>query len=217
MPDWERFVRERLGPLGLAPSREREICAELADHLEDETQRSAAGVLSPAATPVQARDATDWNLLGREIRLAEEEKMTSTAKTIWLPGTSVMLFAAVLLLVMTRLVPPAMWLDGNGPAVLLTMWVLSYIAFGALGAYWSRRAGGDTRARILSGVFPLTLHLAVFFLPIFVTMASSDPRFPEHRQLSYLVGIGTGWVVIPAIVLALGTLPFLRNSQHKAA
>ena len=38
MPDWRKFVRERLGALGLRPEREEEIRAELADHLEDQVE-----------------------------------------------------------------------------------------------------------------------------------------------------------------------------------
>jgi len=213
MPDWERFVRERLGPLGLAPSREREILAELAEHLEDEAQGSSP---SNAGKPMQARNATDWNQLGREIRNAEEENMTSTAKTIWMPGMCVVLCAAVLLMTLTRLVPPTAWIEGNGPALLVTFWGVAYLALGALGAWMSRRAGGDARARFFAGTLPTLFHLVVFVLPI-IAAQFGNVRFPEHRQLNWLVGAGTVWVLLPGLVLAIGTLPFLRDGSRAAA
>ena len=45
-------------------------------------------------------------------------------------------------------------------------------------------------------------------------MASNVPRFPEHLQVSNLLRIGLGWVVIPGATLAIGTVPFLRDSAN---
>ncbi len=140
--------------------------------------------------------------------------MSPTAKTLWVPGVSVLFCSSTLLLAMTRLVPPATWVDPKAPVLLLAPWLLSYLVFGALGAWWSRRAGGSRAARFFSGMFPLALHLAVFFLPIIVAMASDVPRFPEHLQLSFLLRAGLGWVVIPGFALAIGTVPFLRDAAN---
>jgi len=72
--------------------------------------------------------------------------------------------------------------------------------------------------------FPLALHLAVFLVPIVVAMASNLHRFPEHVQVSFLYGVdaqafevraGLGWVVIPGIALAVGTVPFLKQSSQE--
>jgi hypothetical protein len=229
MPDWRVFVRERLGSLGLSPQREEEIRAELADHLEDQshhTRRLATGI--------------DWKSLARDIRSAEEDAMSHTAKTLWVPGIAGLLGATLMLFVMTSLVPPSTWVDekppvfrlaellapgekteptwlaAKPPVLLLGIWMFSYLAFGGLCAYWSRRAGGSLAARLLSGVFPLALHLAVFVLPIFVTMLSADPRFPEHRDPAWLFRTALTWVLIPGVALAIGTLPFLRDAAEKA-
>lgn len=227
MPDCRQFVREHLESLGLSPEREEEIRAELADHLEDQSQhtgRQAKGI--------------DWKSLARDIRSAEEDPMSHTARTLWVPGISGLLAATLMLLVMTSLVPPTTWVDDRPamlilsdmlapgekiepswvdarPAVLLVgIWMFSYLTFGALGAYWSRRAGGSRRTRLLSGIFPLALHLAVFILPVLVTAFSDNPRFPEHRDLSYLLRTSVVWVAIPGVALAMGTLPFLRDAKN---
>ena len=220
MPDWRAFVRERLAGLGLGARREEEIHAELAEHLQDAYQDALERGLSPEAALAWAHEQVpDWQGLARKIRRAgqEEDAVSHTAKTLWVPGMSVLFFASVMLLVMTRVVPPTVWTGPKGPVLMLGPWLFSYFVFGALGAYWSRWAGGSHRDRLLSGVFPLALHLAIFVLPIVVTVFSDVPRFPEHRDLSWLLRTSIVWVVIPGVALAIGTLPFLRNSARKPA
>jgi hypothetical protein len=214
MPDWRTYLRERLGPLGLRREREEEILTELADHLEDQCGSDGGKSQLLLGWVKRLEDGTDWTLLAREIRLAEEESMSPTAKTLWVPGVSMLFCSLILLLGITRLVPPATWLDPRAPLLLLTPWLFSYLVFGALGAWWSRRAGGGTAARFFSGTFPLTLHLAVFFLPIIVAVVSAVPRFPEQFQLSFLLRVGLLWVVAPGTALAIGTVPFLRDAAN---
>jgi hypothetical protein len=214
MSDWRPHLRERLGPLGLHREREEEILAELAEHLEDQCAAKGEKALLPDSRVERIESGIDWTLLARNIRHAEEETMSPTAKTLWVPGVSILFCSFILLLAMTRLVPPATWVNPKAPVLLMAPWLLSYLVLGALGAWWSRRAGGNTATRFFSGMFPLALHLAVFFLPIIVTIASTVPRFPEHLQVSFLLRAGLGWVVIPGVALAIGTVPFLRDSAN---
>ena len=214
MPDWRQYLRARLGPLGLRHEREEEILTELAEHLEDLCAARAEKAILPQNRVEPIEGGTDWNLLAREIRHAEEETMSPTAKTLWVPGVSMLFCSFILLLAMTRLVPPAIWVNPKAPVLLMAPWLLSYLVFGALGARWSRRAGGSRATRFFSGIFPLALHLAVFFLPAILAIASNVPRFGEHDQVSFLLRIGLGWVVIPGAALAIGTVPFLRDSAN---
>ncbi len=214
MPDWRQYLRARLGPLGLRHEREEEILTELAEHLEDQCAARAEKAILPQNRVEPIEGGTDWNLLAREIRHAEEETMSPTAKTLWVPGVSMLFCSFILLLAMTRLVPPAIWVNPKAPVLLMAPWLLSYLVFGALGAWWSRRAGGSRATRFFSGIFPLTLHLAVFFLPAILAITSNVPRFGEHDQVSFLLRIGLGWVVFPGAVLAIGTVPFLRDSAN---
>ena len=220
MPDWREYVRARVGRLGLDAAREEEIRAELAEHLEDAYQDALQCGLSPEAAIACAHEQVpDWKCLAQGIRRAgqEEDTMSHTSKTLWLPGMSVLIFSAVLLLVMPRLVPPTAWVGPKPPVHLLATWLFSYLVFGALGAYWSRRAGGSIAARFLSGTFPLALHLTIFILPIAVAMASDAPAHAEHLQLGWLLRTSIGWVVIPGVALAIGTLPFLRDGAERAS
>ena len=218
MPDWCAMVRSRLGALGLSSVREEEIRAELAEHLEDAYQGALARGLAPEAARERAlAQVSDWQDLARKICSAgrEENAMSPTAKTLWIPGVSVPFLASIMLVVMTRVVPSTLWASPNGPWMMLGPWLLSYFVFGALGAYWSRQAGGDLRARLLSGVFPLALHLTIFALPIIVAAFVDHPRFPEHSQLGWLLRTSLGWIVIPGVALAIGALPFLRDSVRR--
>ena len=214
MPDWRQFLRARLGPIGLRHEREEEILTELAEHLEDQCAAKAEKAILPQNRVEPIEGGTDWTLLAREIRHAEEETMSPTAETLWVPGLSMLFCSFILLLAMTRLVPPAIWVNPKAPVLLVAPWLLSYLVFGALGACWSRRAGGSTATRFFSGMFPLALHLAVFFLPAILAITSNVPRFGEHDQVSFLLRIGLGWVVIPGAALAIGTVPFLRDSAN---
>ena len=214
------MVRLRLGALGLGAAREEEIRAELAEHLEDAYQDALQCGLSPEAAIACAHEQVlDWKCLARKIRRAgqEEDAMSHTTKTLWLPGMSVLIFSVILLLVMIRLVPPTAWGGPKPPVHLLATLLFPYFVFGALGAYWSRRAGGSIAARFLSGTFPLALHLVIFFLPIAVAMLSGAPNFPEHRQVSWLLRTSIVWVVIPGVALAIGTLRFLRDGAERAS
>ena len=206
MPDWRKFVRERLGTLGLRPEREEEIRAELAEHLEDQGEV----------------DGTDWALLAREIRHAEEGTMSPTAKTLWVPGVSMLVCSFVVLLVINRLWVPNIFVKGHQvspwdpslPVMLLTLWVLAYLLLGALGAGWSRRAGGGPRVRFLAGTFPVTMHLAIFILPLLAALTPGVPGFPADLQADSLLRHALLWVLIPAGALAIGTIPFLRDAAR---
>jgi hypothetical protein len=83
MPDWLQYLRARLGPLGLRHQREEEILVELAEHLEDQCAAKREKAFFPQDQVEQIEGATDWTLLARDIRHAEEETMSPTAKTLW--------------------------------------------------------------------------------------------------------------------------------------
>ena len=185
MHDWRKLVSERLGHLGLRPEREEEIRAELADHLEDQGREDSKV------------DGTDWSLLAREIRNAEEGEMSPTAKTLWVPGLGMLSCSLFVLMAITNF-----W-DTRTPFMLMALWLLAYLAFGALGAWWSRRAGGGPLARFLSGTSPLAMHVAVF---IIATISIQRTDLLRHGLL---------WVLIPGVTLAIGTLPFLRDPQRR--
>jgi putative ABC transport system permease protein len=73
MPDWQRYVREHLPPLGLAGAREAEIREELAQQLEDATLDALTlGATEEEAAARAAAQIRDWEALARELREAEQ-------------------------------------------------------------------------------------------------------------------------------------------------
>lgn len=230
MLDWSEMVRLRLGALGLGAEREEEIRAELAEHLEDAYQEALRRGLSPEAAAACAYEQVpDWQCLARKIRRAgqEEDAMSHTAKTLWVPGMTALLGATLMLFLMSSLVPPTAWVGPKPHVLLLGLWLFSYLVFGALGAHRSRRAGGSITARLLSGTFPLALHLVIFIVPVvmailfdvtnFPVFRFDVTNFPEHRDPTWLLGTAFTWLVIPGVALAIGTLPFLRDGAERAS
>ena len=145
--------------------------------------------------------------------------MSHDAKTLWLPGMAALSGAAAVILCVMRFVPPSVWADPRSSVRVLVPGLLlsSYLAFGALGAWWSRRAGGSVAVRFFAGLFPLGLHLAIIVPTIAVSALSDTPRFPEHLQPDFQLGVLLAFVVVPGVALSIGTLPFLRDARRSVS
>ena len=71
MPDWTRYVRERLALPELAPRREEELIQELAEQLDDVFESALAGGASAdEAAAIAAGQIRDWQALARDLRQA---------------------------------------------------------------------------------------------------------------------------------------------------
>jgi len=220
MPDWRKLVRERLGALGIASEREEEVVSELAGHFEDAYE----GSLERSATPEMAfacafSEVSNWSRLAREIRRATgEDPMNERTKNLWLPGLVMLFLSSVLLMFITRYgpLPIFVWIDPRVPLLLYVPWLVALPVFGALGAYWSRRAGGRVRARIAAGVFPVLMLAAAFgmILPIALIFEGHGWRMFQAKALVIFL---LQWVMIPGAALLLGALPFLRNHASETA
>jgi hypothetical protein len=106
-------------------------------------------------------------------------------------------------------------------------WLYMLPFLGAVGAYWSRRAGSDRGTQIASGLAPLLLFLAIFIgqrsvgqqgtaLP-FLAMDVLPPAHIFFPVMSAASSLLLSWVVIPGAALLLGILPFLRGSARRSA
>jgi len=142
--------------------------------------------------------------------------MSHDTKTLWLPGMAVLGAAAALLIGTARLLPGSLWTDPRATVPMLALFLGSYLALGALGAWWSRRAGGAIAARFVAGIFPLALHLSIFVTIIVAAMVEKI-RLPEHAQINFQLRVALVFIVIPGIALAIGTLPFLRDAATAGA
>jgi hypothetical protein len=88
--------------------------------------------------------------------------------------------------------------------------------YGALGAYLSRRGGGERRARLVAGVFPALMFLCS------LSFVGVTAVFVEHNQFVldhplYFATMIFPWVIFPGLALALGVLPFLREGRSDLA
>jgi hypothetical protein len=213
MPDWHALVRSRLGRLGLSPACERDVVAEVADHLEDRyVSAKREGLGEDEAIAIALEDVPDWAALNGEIRKSrrEEVDMNDRARSLWVPGFATLTLSMVALMVAMRagLQPVAVWVSATQPLLLYVLWLVILPVFGALGAYWSQRVGGSLRARLLAGVFPAASML-VYMLALFLLTFAIDLHVPASLKFTSLGVYILGWVLIPGAALFLGALPFL--------
>jgi len=221
MPDWRDIAQQRLMPLGLDAKREEEIVAELAAHLEDFHEDLVRQGKPPSeAAELALSVAADWDALRREIQAAanEEVMMNYRVKALWLPAVS----TSVLSMLLLRLfqIPPApapyvFWLRHGVGLVIYWRWLMFLPLIGALGAYWSRRAGGKLLERMLASSFHI-LGLTCLMVLIFCVALVVDFRVSYGLRL---VGFGAyllGWCVAPCLLLLLGALPFLRGDAGES-
>ena len=219
MRDWSSVVRSRLIALGIEAEREEQIRAELAGHLEDAyVDAIRRGCTEEDAVARALERVPDWTRLADAIRRADQKEglMSPDAKTLWLPGMAALGCAAAVMLGLPRLLPASLWLDPRATIPMTAGLLLSYLAFGALGAALSRRAGGGVAARVAAGVFPLALHVSVF-VAVVVAAMFGDRRSPEAMQINFQLRAALTFIVIPAIALTVGTLPFLRDNAKTRA
>ena len=203
MREWPEIVRARLSALGLAAGREEEIHAELAGHLEERYLEARHRGLTHEDAEAHALECVpDWTQLAQAIRRADQKEgpMSRDTRTLWLPGMTALAGAAAVLLSLSQLVPASLWVDPRTSvrALMIGLVLLGYLVCGAIGASWSRRAGGSLTARYLAGVFPLALHVAMVITTI---VFGVDLR----------VSAALAFIVLPGIALTVGALPFLRG------
>lgn len=102
MPDWRKFVRERLTSGAVDTD---DVVSELAAHLEEAYAEARARNFDPEkATEFALQEVPDWGVLATDIRRAKQENhpMNNLTKKVWLPGIAVLFSVGLLLLVLDR-------------------------------------------------------------------------------------------------------------------
>ena len=122
--------------------------------------------------------------------------MNHRTKCLWLPGLVTMTLSMGLLRAIQLpwfqaggTQPRFLYMDRLSYVTVYWPWLLALPVIGALGAYWSRRAGGKLIERVL---------------------ASLDRHVSSIHKLMGMAGGLLGWVAIPGLCLVLGAAPFLR-------
>jgi len=220
MPDNRELLRKCLGELGLAPRREEEILRELGEHWEDHaTALETRGVAREEALREATNSVSDWPGLRRAILLAETEEATMNYRTkvLWLPAFCTFTLNMVLLaLLQIAGFQPRIYWSSAGPFVPIYIpWLIALPVIGAVGAFWSQRAGGRVSHRLLVPLAPLIIWWGTMLtlLPLSLVI---DRQVPLSLKLWSLLTYIVSWWLLPSLALFLGAVPFLRKPQPQA-
>jgi hypothetical protein len=208
-------VGERLGDMDLATEQREETLRELAGHLEDIYQEGRTRGLSESdALEGVLDEVTDWDELGQKIRCAKgwEDNMNSRTRSFWLPGLASLTVSMAWLMVLQRagVKPHVTWLGWGMALTQYLPWLVAQPLFGGLGAYLSRRAGGESLTRILAGLFPAIATLGLFCVVLPVGLFIEKNGFILRHPLVVVLSMGV-WIVPPSVGLLLGALPFAKG------
>ena len=107
----------------------------------------------------------------------------------------------------TSFQPRLVWF-GHMAMLFYWPWLAGLPAFGALGAFLSRRAHGSTPTRLAAGLSPALVLFATFcgILPVGLAVDG----FSLFRFTYFCLAV-TNWAVLPAFASLLGARPFLRE------
>jgi hypothetical protein len=217
--NWKSLVRRRLGRLDLPPPQQDEVVAELAAHLEDlYDQQRAQGSGDSQAIELALEEVANWRRLSKKIRRAkQEDTMNQRTRTLWLPGlVSLSLAMALLMILQLTGVPPRfVWMRSGPPVLFYSAWLFAQPLFGAIGAWLSRRAGGDRRACLAAGLFPSIVMLGLCCVGLTVKLIT-DRAALQLPLLSLLAQV-CFLIVLPGLALLLGALPFLKAPNLRAS
>jgi VIT1/CCC1 family predicted Fe2+/Mn2+ transporter len=227
MPDWNRIVSEKMTALNLPSGAREEVIAELAVHMEETYEHAHSRGLSETAAleatlqEVGLQEINDWHVLAADVSRAKSKEgpMNARTKSLWLPALASLFASSLFLFVLTELsmrAPLLVRLNSGAAQWLYAVWIVGQIAFGALGAFLSRRVGGSRMARVVAGTFPAIVMLAscVIVIPVSALMQHNDFIFHNPGRLWWGAFL---WAVAPAVTLLLGAAPFLQEPSKRHA
>ncbi len=223
MRDWSALVQHHLASLRVDERRRGEIAAELAAHLEDAYHDALRrGCTDAEAMACAMERVPDWRALAAAVNRATDEgtMMTRHARTVLLPGTTMLLAAAAGMSVALSATPGDRWTDPRWHvhALAAGLALLIYLVLGAIGAAWSRHMGGSPGERLAAGAFPLVLHVAVVGLGVGEDLLFALSRGGQGRHLGIhladVIKMVVPMLVAPGAALLLGVLPFARRTAR---
>jgi len=203
-----------------------EVFAEITAHLEDIYAEAVESGLDPS----QAREAAlasvgEWTELSRELQAAKGEDMNGRMKKIFIPGLVAMLIGSIgdrLLWWTHSSMPNIYWIGrptvpgGARGFIAIEPLMLVFLVIGGAAAAWlSRQMDGSRRQRIYAAELPvmvtgglmvLSLSLNLLFGP-FVRSLRGEVSYMMYAFFGYIIG----WVLLPAVALYVGALPFTRE------
>jgi len=214
MPDWQKLVDERLAGLALGAKEKAEVHAELAAHLEESYEALCQRGLSESeATDRTIGQVSDWRDLQRKILIARTGGlMKKRLQQLWIPGFLTFILSTSSLAIVQRLGfrPLISSWHGTPSTVLISVpWLLSLPFLGALGAYFSARAGAARRIILAASTFPV-LALAAALVLMFPIDLIVEPIVGNHVDFASVATAilkdGTSWLLVPEAALFVGGL-----------
>lgn len=141
---------------------------------------------------------------------------------LWIPGFLTFILSTVFLITLQKLgFRPRVIGDGPNGVLFYVPWLASLPFVGALGAYFSSRAGASPATVFLASVFPVLALTAAFLLMFPIDMVV-EGVIGNHVDFSIvatdLLKEGIGWLLIPGVaLLAGGLLAHLLLSPRSAS
>jgi hypothetical protein len=142
--------------------------------------------------------------------------LNSGVGRLWAPALLTFLISVAVQFVALRVpqLPPWIFFTRNGVSIVLApLWVLALPFIGALGAWLSLRAGGNTRDRVLSALGSAWLSGIILTVGVPLSMII-EGRFSLSIKLTAYVVYMIAWCLVPALLLALGALPWLGSERR---
>jgi len=169
------------------------------------------GVLNWIVVPGIALSLGAWSLLSAQSdnkKNMNTRAMNTRTRTFWLPAL-VSLTAAMGCLTISTLggLEPRFIARGWATYVVYIPWLVTLPLCGA-GAYLSRRAGGERRACLAAGLFPvIAMTSLVGVLTVIGKFIYAKPHWLNF-SMAALLGL-----ILPGMALFLGAAPFARLAR----
>ena len=202
------MVREGLSLVDLSPAEQKEIIAELANHLDDLYEQYRTQGLSESQAVTRTRnEIRNWavSLEPFSVPSTRRKIMNDRTRHLWLPGLAGLIAAAVLLVLEIRLGIRDSFVHLPLAMTAIFPWLANMLLCGGVAAYLSRRGGGTRLARLTSALFPAGAFFVCFCLVLVARLFEADPFI----TLSAFAIAACNWVLVPGVALLLGALPFL--------
>jgi hypothetical protein len=221
MPDWKSLVREKIEALELPPGAKEEVVAELAAHFEDLVEQARSEGLNESEAFERAEaEVADWHQLAAQIQRMKQREgpMNERTKSFWVPGLISFVAATIFLVLISQIsyVPRVVVLRSSQAVFIYPIWLAVQPICGALGAYFSRRAGGTRAIRLAAGLFPSLILVASVFVVLLINALKPGRNDIGTMGAALFFRSVIGAVLIPAVAMLLGALPFLRGSTRTA-
>ena len=214
MLNWKSLVHERLNHLRLEPTEREEVIAELSSHLEDAYASFCKQGFCAEEAQRRSLAGIPWRRLTFDIQNAKRKgvSMNKRTKQFLFPALASLAISEGVLLAISFTVGSHPHLFLRGSRMIYLPWLISLPIAGATAGYFSRRAGSKLKTIVTASLFPAAVGLSFVFVGIGITLITGARIFAQPQWLYVSQALALG-VIVPAIALLVGTLPFLK--QHR--